>query len=95
MDVLGLMLLEKQLNEYLGRQIRLQRKIQNLSIETLAEKANIHDTHLGDIERGNVNTKLTILFKISAGLNLIDPLLLLNEAKDQLYPTFIKHYYKK
>jgi transcriptional regulator with XRE-family HTH domain len=81
---------QKQLNQIIGKQIRKQRKLKKHTIESLAELAQIHDTHLGDIERGNVNTTLYTLLKIAAGLDLEDPFTLLGDAKEKFYPLIQK-----
>ena len=54
----------------LGQRIRHFRKIKKLSLEELAEKANMHTTYLGDIERAKGNATITSLLKISMALNI-------------------------
>ena len=54
----------------LGQRIRELRKKQNLSIEDLAEKADLHTTYTGDIERGKVNATVTALTKIADALKI-------------------------
>jgi transcriptional regulator with XRE-family HTH domain len=83
------------LNEIIGKYIRKERKLQKLTIEELAELAGIHHTHMGDIERGKVNTTLITLFNIAAALNLKDPFVLLSAANKDLYPLFQEEVKKR
>ncbi|MCA1054309.1 helix-turn-helix domain-containing protein [Rossellomorea aquimaris] len=78
--------IQQQLNQIIGKRIRKELKLKKLTIESMAELAKIHDTHLGDIERGNVNTSLHTLFRIAAGLGLETPYTLLHDAKQDIYP---------
>ena len=59
-----------------GKKVREERLKQNLSQEKLAEKAGLHRTYIGMIERGEKNITLTNIVKIASALNL--------EAKDLL-----------
>lgn len=54
----------------LGEQIRKLRKRQDLSIEELAFRAEIHHNYLGDIERGRRNPSIRSLEKIAQGLKV-------------------------
>jgi transcriptional regulator with XRE-family HTH domain len=83
------------LNNIIGKQIRKERKLQKLTIEDLAELAGIHHTHMGDIERGNVNTTIVTLFNVAAALNLKDPSDLLTKATKDLYPQFKEEVTKR
>jgi transcriptional regulator with XRE-family HTH domain len=83
------------LNEIIGKHIRKERKLQKLTIEELAELAGIHHTHMGDIERGNVNTTLVTLYSIVAALNLNDPSTLLTDATKDLLPLFKEEVKKR
>ncbi len=48
-----------------GQKIRQERLKQNLSQEELAEKANLHRTYIGMIERAEKNITLINIEKIS------------------------------
>lgn len=52
----------------LGRAIRKQRLALGLSQEKLAEKANLHWTYIGGIERGERNVSLINIVKIARAL---------------------------
>lgn len=54
----------------IGARIRSYRKSQNLSQEVLAEKADLHPTYLGQIERGEKNATIESIQKISNALNV-------------------------
>jgi transcriptional regulator with XRE-family HTH domain len=83
------------LNNIIGKQIRKERKLQNLTIDELAELAGLHNTHMGDIERGNVNTTIFTLFNVASALNLNDPSDLLTQATKDLYPHFQEEVTKR
>lgn len=53
-----------------GNKVRTLRKQRNWSIEKLAEKSNIHQNYLSDIERGTRNISLKTIIKIALGLNI-------------------------
>lgn len=54
----------------IGQTIRKIRQEQNLSQEALARKAGIDRTYMGGIERGERNTTIHILEKISKALGM-------------------------
>ena len=54
----------------LGNAIRLQRKQQGISQESLALAAGLDRSYLGGIERGEHNVALVNLIKISTALNI-------------------------
>jgi len=54
----------------LGKRIRTLRRINDLSQEQLAEKANMSGKYVGEIERGQANITVDILEKISTVLNV-------------------------
>lgn len=54
----------------IGEKIRKIRKLQGLTQEELAEKCGLSYKYLGEIERGEKNTGVLNLFKISKGLSL-------------------------
>jgi len=53
-----------------GGQIRAIRKAKHLSQEKLAERANLHHTMIGSVERGERNITLENLAKIAKGLSV-------------------------
>ena len=53
-----------------GVVVRKHRKARGLSQEALAEKANIHHTHVGLIERGERNSSLDVAYRIARALGL-------------------------
>jgi transcriptional regulator with XRE-family HTH domain len=54
----------------LGDAIRLRRVELGLSQEALADRADIHLTHVGDLERGVGNPNYATLVKVAAALRL-------------------------
>ncbi len=54
----------------LGRAIRKYRKRAQLSIEALAEKADLHHNYVGELERGEKAASIDTLVKISKGLGI-------------------------
>lgn len=53
-----------------GKRVREERLKQNLSQEILAEKAGVHRTYIGMIERAEKNITLTNINKIAIALNI-------------------------
>lgn len=60
---------EQVLAEF-GKKVRQERLKQNLSQEELAEKAGVHRTYIGMIERAEKNITLTNINKIATALNI-------------------------
>ncbi|WP_019991500.1 helix-turn-helix domain-containing protein [Rudanella lutea] len=58
-----------------GLVVKALRKEQKLSQEELAEKAGLHRTYIGMIERGEKNVTLENIHKISQALNVSLPVL--------------------
>jgi transcriptional regulator with XRE-family HTH domain len=56
----------------LGARVRARRLELGLSQEALADRAGVHWTFLGQVERGQRNLSLHNLLKVAAGLE-IDP----------------------
>lgn len=54
----------------LGHTIREFRKRQGLSQEALAEKAGLHRTYIGSVERGERNVTVTSLSRIAKALGV-------------------------
>jgi transcriptional regulator with XRE-family HTH domain len=53
-----------------GEKLKVARKEIDLSQEELAEKAGLHRTYIGMIERGEKNVTLINILKISHALNI-------------------------
>lgn len=53
----------------IGKRIRELRTKAKLSQEQVAERADISEKHIGDIERGNVNVSIVILERIAKALD--------------------------
>lgn len=60
----------KKFRTCLGRVIRARRVFLGYSQETFADKADMHRTYAGAIERGEQNVSLNNLIKIANALNL-------------------------
>lgn len=54
----------------LGQTIRQYRKRAGLSLEQLAEKADLHHNYVGDVERGKENISLAALLRIAKALGI-------------------------
>lgn len=61
-----------------GQKIRELRQSNDLSQEALADKANIHRTYIGGIERGERNPTLTTIHRLANALS-VDPFELLKD----------------
>jgi transcriptional regulator with XRE-family HTH domain len=60
-------------NDYLklfAQRVRTLREEQGLSQERLAEKANLHRTYIGMVERLERNPSLVCIYKIAKGLGV-------------------------
>lgn len=66
-----------------GNKVRALRKAQGLSQEKLAEKADLHYTYVGAVERGERNLSLSAIKKIARGLQV-------NISKLFIFDTFKK-----
>lgn len=74
------------MEEYLkriGERIRKQRKKRHMSQETLGEKAGLHYTYIGQVERGEKNMTVGSLLRIAQALDLA-PEQLLSESLPEL-----------
>ncbi len=54
----------KHLQISMGKKVRELRMEAGLSQETFADKAGIHRSHLGEIERGEVDMSISMLMKV-------------------------------
>ena len=61
---------KKNILNRFGDKVRSLRKERKLSQEQLAEKAGLHRTYIGMIERGEKNITLTNIEKIAKALNV-------------------------
>jgi transcriptional regulator with XRE-family HTH domain len=61
----------------LGEAVRKKRLRQRLSQEGLAERADLHWTYIGGIERGERNVSLVNIVKIARGLGMTPSRLLM------------------
>lgn len=59
-----------EIAKIVGQRIRNYRTQQHLSQETLAEKANLHSTYIGQLERGEKNATLESIEKITSALKI-------------------------
>ncbi|WP_073180780.1 helix-turn-helix domain-containing protein [Cruoricaptor ignavus] len=53
-----------------GSRVRELRKTEGLSQEDLADKADLHRTYIGMIERGEKNITLQNIYRIAQALNI-------------------------
>ena len=60
----------ESLSHTVGSRIRSYRLQKGLTQEALAEKAELHQTYIGQVERGEKNLTLASLEKILAALNV-------------------------
>ncbi len=59
-----------KVNQELGKSVRRLRHKLNISQEDLAEKAGIHRTYMGKIERGESNPPLHTVSKVAKALRV-------------------------
>ncbi len=60
----------KDILRQFGERVRELRKAQRLSQENLAEKAGLHYTYIGGVERGERNLSLKVIKKIADALKI-------------------------
>jgi len=63
----------------LGEELRRLRKFRKLSQEEVAERAELHPTYYGQVERGEVNPSIKTVLQIVAAIE-IDPAQLINSV---------------
>jgi transcriptional regulator with XRE-family HTH domain len=73
--------MDNKLSAIVGNNIKKYRKILNISQEELAERAGLHRTYIGGIERGERNITLDSLQVIAIALN-VAPVVLIVEEDD-------------
>ncbi len=54
----------------IGERLRIYRQRRGYSQAQLAEKANVHPTYIGQLERGEKNATIESIKKVAAALNL-------------------------
>jgi transcriptional regulator with XRE-family HTH domain len=59
-----------RLLEAFGKRLRAERERRNVSLEGLAEIANVHRTHLGALELGKRDPRLTMLLILADALEV-------------------------
>ena len=55
---------------YFSKNVRRERRLQDLSQEALASQVGIHQTYLGEIERGTRNPSLSVAVRLSEVLGV-------------------------
>lgn len=60
----------EDITKVVGDRIRKYRKEKNLSQEELAHLASLHNTYIGQVERGEKNITIESLFKITRALEV-------------------------
>lgn len=60
---------EELLAQEIGARLRAHRERSDLSQEALAERAGVHRTYVGLIERGEVNSTIATLLTLTDALN--------------------------
>lgn len=61
---------KKPIVQKIGQKIRILRKIKKMSQVELADKAKLHQTLIGKIERAEINPTITSLAKVANALNV-------------------------
>ena len=62
--------MQNTLPEEIGRRLRTYRLLLNMTQEELAERAGLHHTYIGQVERGEKNLTITSLGKITYYLQI-------------------------
>lgn len=69
--------------DILGSTVREMREARGYSQERLAERADLHRTYLGGLERGERNPTVVVLLRLAEALNIsLGELFAAIEAKD-------------
>lgn len=76
MQTLRIVIMKSEILKQFGKHVRHLRQLQDLSQETLAEKANMHRIYIGMIERGERNPALLNLIRLASALDISLPELL-------------------
>jgi transcriptional regulator with XRE-family HTH domain len=78
--------MDDKLRVIVGCNIKKYRKNLNMSQEELADKAGLHRTYIGGIERGERNITLDSLQIIATALNVAPVMLIVEENNVQQIP---------
>ncbi len=62
--------MENEILKNFGAKVRYYRNLLGLSQEKFAEKANVHRTYIGTVERGETNITLVNVYKLAAALEV-------------------------
>ncbi|PYP92745.1 MAG: XRE family transcriptional regulator [Candidatus Angelobacter sp. Gp1-AA117] len=60
----------EKINKQVGKQIHVLRQRQGISQEELADICGLHRSHLGQIERGELNVTVVTVQRIGRGLGV-------------------------
>jgi len=72
--------MDRALRDIVGKNIKKYRKKHNISQEELAERAGLHRTYIGGIERGERNITLDSLQTIAIALSIAPVELIVEES---------------
>ena len=62
--------MENEILKSFGAKVRHYRELLGLSQEKFAEKANVHRTYIGTVERGETNITLVNVYKLAKALEV-------------------------
>lgn len=62
--------MEHEILKNFGSKVRHYRNLLGLSQEKFAEKANVHRTYIGTVERGETNITLVNVYKLAEALEV-------------------------
>ena len=62
--------MKNELSAEIGQRLRVYRQLIKMTQEELAEKAGMHQTYIGQVERGEKNLTISSLQKITRSLNI-------------------------
>ncbi len=62
--------MENEILKNFGAKVRYYRNLLGLSQEKFAEKANVHRTYIGTVERGETNITLVNVYKLATALEV-------------------------
>jgi PAS domain S-box-containing protein len=85
------MLDQEEIQELFGKVVRNERKKQNLTQSELAERANLDNTYISQIERGLTNPSMFTIHKIAWSLNLSE-FSIIQKIKGMLSESPESHY---
>ena len=74
------------ISKQFGNCVRRHRLAANLSQEKLAERAGLHPTYIGMIERGVRNVTLDVAFRIAKALKISLPKLIIESQQKGIGP---------